>query len=117
IKLFSAKPRGDNSGALKVEYGSYDLVQVRGMADFAISEDVAMRISGMSRSRDGYVGMLDYGVTHPNSNVQANLARGRGNADYETMGGESLVAGRAALRWQNGPLELNLSGDYTREDS
>ena len=117
IKLFSAKPRGDNSGSLKVEYGSYDLVQVRGMADFAISEDVAMRISGMSRSRDGYVAMLDYGVTHPSSNVPANMARGRGNADYETMGGESLVAGRAALRWQNGPLEINLSGDYTREDS
>ena len=117
IKLFSAKPRGDNSGALKVEYGSYDLVQVRGMADFAITDDVAMRISGMSRSRDGYVAMLDYGVTHPNSNVLANNARGRGNADYETMGGESLVAGRAALRWEGSQVEINLSGDYTREDS
>ena len=117
IKLFSAKPRGYNSGSLRVEYGAYDLVQVRGMADFAISDDVAMRISGMSRSRDGYVGMLDYGVTHPNSNVPANNARGRGNADYETMGGESIVAGRAALRYQSGPIEINVSGDYTREDS
>jgi iron complex outermembrane receptor protein len=117
IKLFSAKPRGDNSGSLKVEYGAYDLVQVRGMADFAISENVAMRISGMSRSRDGYVAMLDYGVTHPNSNVPANNARGRGNADYETMGGESLVAGRAALRWEGNRVEINISGDYTREDS
>ena len=117
IKLFSAKPRGDNSGSLRVEYGSYDLVQIRGMADFRINDELAMRISGMSRSRDGYVGMLDYGVTHPNSNVPANNARGRGNADYETMGGESIVAGRAALRYQSGPLEINLSGDYTREDS
>src|SRR5690606_33067500 len=90
---------------------------VRGMADFAISDDVAMRISGMSRSRDGYVAMLDYGVTHPNSNVPANNARGRGNADHETMGGESLVAGRAALRWEGKRAEINLSGDYTRENS
>jgi iron complex outermembrane recepter protein len=117
IKLFSAKPRGDDSGSMRIEYGSYDLVQIRGMADFRITDDLAMRISGMSRSRDGYVGMLDYGVTHPNSNVLANNARGRGNADYETMGGESIVAGRAALRYRSGPLEINLSGDYTREDS
>ena len=117
IKLFSAKPRGDGTGSLRVEYGSYDLVQVRGMADFAITDNLAMRISGMARGRDGYVGMLDYGVTHPNSNVPANNARGRGNADYETMGGESIIAGRAALRWAAGPVEINLSGDYTREDS
>ena len=118
IKLFSARPRGDNSGSLRVEYGSFDMVQIRGMADFGISDDLAVRISGMARSRDGYVGMLDYGTTHPNSNVPANNARGRGNADYETMGGESLVAGRIALRWEpSDRVEINLSGDYTREDS
>ena len=117
IKLFSAKPKGDNSGSLRVEYGSYDMVQLRGMADFAITDNVAMRVSGMSRSRDGYVAMLDYAVTHPNSNVLANNARGRGNPDYESMGGESLVAGRAALRWEGNGVEINLSGDYTREDS
>src|SRR5690606_32671121 len=112
------KPQGDGSGSLKVEYGSYDLVQIRGMADFAISDNVATRISGMARSRDGYVGMLDYATTHPNSNVPANNARGRGNADYETMGGESLVAGRIALRWEpTSRVEINLSGDYTREAS
>ena len=116
IKLFSAKPRGDNSGSFKVEYGSLDLVQLRGMADLAITDSVAMRISGMSRSRDGYVDMLDYGTTH-DDNVPSNLARGRGNPDYETMGGESLVAGRVALRWQSDRVEVNLSGDYTREDS
>lgn len=118
IKLFSAKPRGDNSGSLRVEYGSFDLVQVRGMADFAISDGISARISGVSKSRDGYVAMLDYGLTHPNSNVPGNNARGRGNADYESMGGESLVAGRVALRFEPTPdLEINLSGDYTREDS
>ncbi len=118
IKLFSQRPDGSGEGSLRVEYGSYDLVQIRGMADFAISDDVAVRISGMSRSRDGYVAMLDYGLTHPNSNVRGNTARGRGNADYESMGGESLVAGRVALRWEAGDsLEINVSGDYTRDDS
>jgi iron complex outermembrane receptor protein len=118
IKLFSAKPDGDGSGALRVEYGSFDMVQVRGMADFGVTDDLAVRISGMSRSRDGYVDMLDYGVTHPDDTVPANNARGRGNPDYASMGGESIVAGRIALRWEpTSRLEVNLSGDYTREDS
>src|SRR6187431_2659289 len=40
IKLFTAKPRGDGSGMLRVGYGSYDEITVRGMADFAISPDL-----------------------------------------------------------------------------
>ncbi len=117
IKLFSKKPQGDGSGSLSVEYGSYDLIQMRGMADIAITDNVSMRISGMGRSRDGYVAMLDYGALHPGSNVPTI---GRGpytNVDYESMGGENLVAARAALRYQGDRVEINISGDYTREDS
>jgi len=117
IKLFSQRPQGDNSGSFRLEYGSYDLVSMRGMADIGISDTVAIRFSGMSRSRDGYVDMLDYGVLH-NDHVPSSMARGRGNPDYSTMGDESLVAGRAALRWEaTDRLEVNISGDYTRENS
>jgi iron complex outermembrane recepter protein len=118
IKLFSAKPQGDNSGSLRVSYGSFNELTVRGMADFSLSDTLAVRVSGMARGRDGYVGMLDYGQTHPTSNVPENNTRGNGNADYETMGGQSIIAGRTALRWQpTDALEINVSADYTREDS
>jgi len=118
IKLFTAKPRGDGSGMLRVGYGSYDEITVRGMADFAISPELAVRVSGMTRSKDGYVAMLDYGSTHPNSNVPQNNSRGPGNFDYESMGGQDITAGRLALRWTpSDAVEINLSGDYTREDS
>jgi iron complex outermembrane receptor protein len=118
IKLFSAKPRGDDTGSLRVSYGKFNALNVRGMADLKISDTVALRISGMSRGSDGYVGMLDYGQTHPNSNVRQNNTRGNGNSDYETMGGQSILAGRAALRWSaSDKLEVNLSTDYTRERS
>ena len=72
----------------------------------------------MSRGSDGYVGMLDYGQTHPTSNVRQNNTRGNGNSDYQTMGGQNILAGRAALRWTpSDQLEINLSADYTRERS
>lgn len=118
IKLFTAKPRGDNTGMVRVEYGSYNELSIRGMADFALSPNLAMRVSGMARGHDGYVAMLDYGQTHPNSNVPANNVRGSGNPDYESMGGQNIIAGRAALRWTPlDSLEINLSADYTRENS
>lgn len=118
IKLFSAKPKGDNSGSLSVSYGSFKSINVRGMADIGITENLAIRISGMSRSSDGYVAMLDYGQTHPTSNVPANNARGIGNSDYSKMGGQNITAIRGALKWTpSSTIEVNLSGDYTRENS
>jgi iron complex outermembrane receptor protein len=118
IKLFSAKPKGDDSGSLRVSYGSLNELNVRGMADIALTDKLALRVSGMSRGRDGYVAMLDYGQTHPTSNVRQNNTRGRGNSDYQTMGGQNIVAGRAALRFTPiDQLEINFSTDYTRERS
>jgi iron complex outermembrane receptor protein len=118
IKLFSAKPKGDDSGSLRVSYGKFNELSVRGMADLKINDSMALRMSGMSRGRDGYVGMLDYGQTHPTSNVRQNNTRGNGNSDFQTMGGQEILAGRAAFRWTvNEQLEINLSTDYTRERS
>jgi iron complex outermembrane receptor protein len=117
IKLFSAEPRGDGSGSLMVTYGSFNRVDVRGMADFRINDQLAARVSGIFKGRDGYVDLLDYGVAHPSENVRANNARGAYPV-VGTQGGQSIGAARLALKWE--PLdtvEINLSGDYTRERS
>jgi iron complex outermembrane receptor protein len=118
IKLFSAKPQGDNTGSLRASYGNFNSLNLRGMADLKISDNLSMRVSGMSRSNDGYVGMLDYGQSHPNSNVPATNSRGRSNTDYQTMGGQNIQAVRAAFRFTpTDELEVNLSTDFTRERS
>jgi iron complex outermembrane receptor protein len=118
IKVFSAKPQGTDTGSMRVSYGSLGAINIRGMADLSVTDNLAMRVSGMTRSRDGYVGMLDYGRTHPGSNVPRNNARGLGSSAYQTMGGQDITAGRVALRWMLGSgTEINLSTDYTRERS
>jgi iron complex outermembrane recepter protein len=117
IKLFSQKPDGSGTGSLQATYGSYNRVDIRGMADFKISDTLFVRVSGAGKSRDGYVKLLDYGLSHPTSNVLANNARG-GKVVVGTQGGQSYVAGRLALRWQpNDALDVNISGDYTRDKS
>ncbi|HEY6816180.1 MAG TPA: TonB-dependent receptor [Croceibacterium sp.] len=117
IKLFSAKPQGDGTGSLMVTYGSFNRLEVRGMADFAINDQLAVRASGIFKGRDGYVDLLDYGVAHPTENVAANNARGAYPV-VGTQGGQSIGAGRLALRWEPiDTIEVNISGDYTRERS
>jgi iron complex outermembrane receptor protein len=117
IKLFSAEPRGDGSGSLMVTYGSFNRVDVRGMADFRITDQLAARVSGIFKGRDGYVDLLDYGTAHPTENVQANNARGAYPV-VGTQGGQSIGAARLALKWEPiDSVEINLAGDYTRERS
>ena len=114
IKLFSQKPDGSGRGSLQATYGSYNRVDVRGMADFKITDNLFARVSGATKNSDGYVDLLDYGTTHPTSNVVANNPGTGGKVG--TLGGKSFAAGKVALRWMpNDAIEVNVSGDYTRE--
>lgn len=117
IKLFSAKPDGSGEGSLQATYGSYNRLDIRGMADFELTDNLFARVSGAAKSRDGYVDLLDYGLTHPDSNVLATNTRGA-NGVVGTQGGQSYVAGRLALRWvPTDTIEVNISGDYTSDHS
>ena len=115
IKVFSSKPRGDNSGSAQLTYGSFDRIDTRAMADFAITDTLFARIAGVSKNRSGYVTRLDYGATHPDSNVP--VTTGAGDV-LGTLGGVSYTAGRVSLRWVPSDMfEVNLSGDYTSDHS
>ncbi|MBU6393558.1 MAG: TonB-dependent receptor [Sphingomonadales bacterium] len=115
IKLFSKKPTGEGGGYLQATYGAYNRIDVRGIADFKITDTLSARVSGATKNTDGYVKLLDYGLSHPNSNVPANNAKVDG-IERGTLGGRSFAAGRIALRWEATPdIEVNIAGDYTRE--
>jgi iron complex outermembrane receptor protein len=114
IKLFSKKPTGEGGGYLQATYGAYNRIDVRGMADFKITDTLSARVSGATKNTDGYVKLLDYGLSHPNSNVPSSN-KGDG-IERGTLGGRSFSAARLALRWEATPdIEVNLAGDYTRE--
>jgi iron complex outermembrane recepter protein len=116
IKLFSQRPQGSNSGSLQATYGSFNRIDVRAMADLKLTETLFARVSAVSKNQDGYVDLLDYGTTHPTSNVVANNPGTDGRIG--TLGGRSFAAAKLALRWQpSDAIEVNLSGDYTRENN
>ena len=53
IKLSSTKPTGEGRGSLQVTYGSYNRIDVRGFADFAISDTLFANVAGTTKNREG----------------------------------------------------------------
>ena len=70
------------------------------MADFAITDNLFARVSGMSYSKDGYVHLLDYGLTHPGSNVPVEQRPRRTSRHGAHWVADSTTAARVALRWE-----------------
>lgn len=117
ISVYSKVPKGDDSGYLSATYGSFDKTEVRGAFDASLIPDTLfMRISGLSRSQDGYVDQLDF-TCEMQALGTPQLAGSFPTADnsaYQrgckvgTFGGTNLRAGKVALRWLvNDKLEIN----------
>jgi iron complex outermembrane recepter protein len=117
IKLFSALPKGDDSGSLKVTYGTRHLFDVRASADLALVPDrVFLRAAGVSRSQDGYVNRYDFGCTHPGSGVPNNGQQA--DCFLGTEGGKKYSGGRIGLRFvASDSLDINLSADAVQDNS
>jgi iron complex outermembrane receptor protein len=114
IKVYSTKPKGDNSGSIEVTYGSYNRIDAKGYFDTKLADNLFLRASAATKNRDGYVTLLDYAQTHPGSNVPTNASGASPVIGH--LGGQSFAAGKVALRWlPTSNIEINLSADYTRE--
>ena len=124
IRMFSKTPQGNETGTIELTYGTSNRLDLRGSYDFSISDNLFMRITGVSKQIDGYGDVLDFACqmrvngtpelagTFPTlvpSNRQMN-----DNCKIAERGGGETNAGRAMLRWlASDKLEISLSGDYT----
>ncbi|MXO65528.1 TonB-dependent receptor [Altericroceibacterium endophyticum] len=116
IKLFSTKPQGDGRGSVQLTYGSYERLEARGFADFAVNDKLFARIAAVSKNRNGHVKRLDYALSHPGSDVPSFAVSD--DPLLGTLGGISYAAGRVSLRWvPSDTMEVNISGDYLRDRS
>src|SRR5271170_481868 len=118
IKLYSVKPKGDDSGSVSVQYGQRNLINVQAIGDWAlIPGNLFLRVSGVSRNQDGYVTRYDYGCVAPASGIPASGGYDQ-NCVAGKEGGTDYHAGRAALRWlASDNFEANLTGDVSIDNS
>ncbi|RKF21845.1 TonB-dependent receptor [Altericroceibacterium spongiae] len=118
VKLYTKEPDGDGGGFIDAKYGSFDRVELRGSAGFTITDGLYARVSGVSKTSDGYFTRLDYGCMNPGSGIPANVST-TDNCKIGTEGGQDMQAVRLALRYApyGSPVEVNLRADYSTDKS
>ena len=118
IKLFSKKPDDNTDGYAEAGYGSFNRINARAGGNFTLIPDqLYVRITGVSKSADGYMTRLDYGCVNPGSSglYQGGLLPG---CKLGTEGGQDLHAARVALRWiPNDRIENNFIASVTADHS
>ncbi len=123
IKIYSRKPEGEG-GYAEVTAGTFDRIDAKASVDFTLVPDaVYARITGVTRNRDGHVKRYDYGCLNPNDpdvvdGDLPSLATG-GDCVLGRLGNQRMWGGRLSLRIApaGSPIEVNLSGDYTKDTS
>ncbi|MBT2189110.1 TonB-dependent receptor [Sphingobium nicotianae] len=132
VKVYSRKPEG-KGGYVEVTAGSLNRRDVKASADFTVVPDaVFARITGVTRNRDGYVTRYDYACVNPTdpyvqpgtSVIQAGAAAiprlaTSNHCVLGTLGDQKMYAVRGSLRIApaGSPLEINVTGDYTKDNS
>ncbi len=113
IRMISKKPTGDGTGYLEATLGDYNTRYIKGAYDLSLIRDkVFLRVSVMSKQKDGFVNRVDYACAHPDLGASqgyaVNLAAprllsnqnsGSGSCTLGTEGGQNVAGARAALRW------------------
>ena len=123
VKLYSKRPTGDGSGYISGTYGSRNRIDLRGSADFGLTDELAMRVAGVAKKQEGYVGRLDFGCVNPPGSPLNPAVGGvqpttsEGNCRVARDGEVDYLAGRAQLRYQpSDRIDVNIIGDYTHDD-
>jgi iron complex outermembrane receptor protein len=124
VKLYSKRPTGSNTGYVSAAYGSRDRLDLRASADFGLTETLSTRISGVSKSQDGYIKRMDFGCVYPAGSSPLNPAGGvprilPDNSDCITAreGEVNYQAVRGQLRWQpDDRIDVNIIADYTDDN-
>jgi len=60
IRLISKEPKGDDTGSLEATYGTSHRLDLRGIYDFKLTDNLFARITGVSKQIDGYQDVLDF---------------------------------------------------------
>jgi len=123
IKLYSRKPEGEG-GYAEISLGTFDRIDAKASLDFTLVPDALYaRITGVTRNRDGHVTRYDYGCLNPTDpdvldGSLPSLATGD-DCKLGQLGNQEMYAARGSLRFapEGTPLEINLTGDYTRDKS
>jgi len=118
IKLFSKKPNATDGGYVEAVYGSRDRIDLRGSANFALTDTLFARVAGVYKRQDGYVDQVDYGCANPGNalGITGNAST-PDNCVVDRLGERNYAGLRGSLRYNpNDQFDWTITGDYTYEN-
>jgi iron complex outermembrane receptor protein len=138
VKLFSKLPDAHPTNHFALLLGSRNHVELRAASNFALTDNLFIRLSGVGNFQNGYENIFDFGCANPSftatpvvigppgtitngptgsySVAPAFVTRAN-TCSLGTQGGTGYAAARVALRWLvNDRLEAILIGDITNEN-
>ena len=133
VRFISRKPSG-SGGNVSVTVGERNRLNLRGMLDVEVVPDkLYARISGSSKTQDGYFDILDYECVNgagslggggdgsspifPGLSINLGSAVSqKGNCVVDHLGNENVQSGRAMVLWHAAPdIDVTLSADVTHQ--
>ena len=120
VRYVSKQPTGDGSGDIAVTYGRFNRVDLRGSYDFGITDNLFARVTGVSKSANGYQDVYDFACINPAQagTLPVRVPNRQAGCKLGTQGGTDVQGARASLRWvASDNFELSLSGDYSNDQS
>ncbi|MEM1131344.1 MAG: TonB-dependent receptor [Pseudomonadota bacterium] len=108
VSLVSAKPEPGTSASLRLGYGNFDAFQAQGHLNVG-NDEIALRLAGAFRRRDGWVRNIAGDPDIPNQNTAG--------IDQPDLYAQNQLGFRASLRWTPDaiPLTVDLVGTYDRQ--
>src|SRR6516165_1374698 len=116
IRFVSKKPTGDNDGYVTATYGTRNLIQLRGAADFKLTDTLFARIAGTFANQDGYVDVFNYDCAHPSPPPAPTPSTGGTKCEQYSLGDIGYRALRATLHYvPSQSFDAVLSADYIHD--
>ncbi|HVW68893.1 MAG TPA: TonB-dependent receptor [Steroidobacteraceae bacterium] len=120
VRIYSVKPKGDNSGYVEAGYGSYNHVIGKGVFDVALVPDKLFFRAGVTVDKqDGFESLVDYACRYPGNPYTGSLkpfTTAATDCVWGHEGGTDTVGLKAALRWLAADnLEVNIKADFTND--
>ncbi|MCK5746941.1 MAG: TonB-dependent receptor, partial [Oricola sp.] len=133
--IIAKEPGPEPEAYIDATYGAFNRTDIRAGFNYPLSDNLFLRVSGVSKSRKGYQDLLDFRCamyqagtpelagTFPSldpSGGFANPSAGPTSGDdcvIDTYGGQDVQALRAALKYEGAGWDVTFTTDYTNDQS
>ncbi|MEZ5891756.1 MAG: TonB-dependent receptor [Parvularculaceae bacterium] len=131
VNIIPKAPDENPTAYIDATYGAFDRTDIRAGFNYPISDNLFLRVSGVSKHRKGYQELLDFRCqmfkngtpelagAFPSLDPSGGFISGNGkdNCLLDRYGGEDVQALRGALRYDGGTWETTFTADYMDDQS